>query len=418
MYYSPFVDKKGNPLPINSIRRCHLKQIQDMEEGHHIEFKKFLEDGGKAQLAKEIASFANCEGGWLLVGVADDRELCPVPKADYSQKIGKIITRVSPYPQIETRFIAEADNPKKGILLVYVHEGRNPPYICNGSVYVRSGSSKEPIKPADRGNIEYLIDRAHYNQKELEKFCQCDLYTGRRNPISGEYPHFPFIGIYMKHLQSSKRVYLKDATDDATVFEIVKSTCNIYEQMQHTAHSIILKHRATFPPKNSLTPMVEIYHDLSFKALIPLGLSEGDKPLVCSALSRLCNQQLDISDMKIAAGSPTLNAVFGALMTCFLIMKKYGAKNKEYAFCVEVKDAEECVLFFDSTKYNEYVSKNGIPYVNKVSNRSRIVDGRDMPTNQNESITFLMFRYVLPTFGFDVESAKDIWLEETNTKYK
>jgi len=27
-----------------------------------LEYKEFLEDGGRTQLAKEIASFANCEG--------------------------------------------------------------------------------------------------------------------------------------------------------------------------------------------------------------------------------------------------------------------------------------------------------------------------------------------------------------------
>lgn len=44
--------------------------------------------------------------------------------------------------------------------------------LCNGSIYVRSGSSKEPIKPADRGNIEYLYERSKEYIKEIEDFCQ------------------------------------------------------------------------------------------------------------------------------------------------------------------------------------------------------------------------------------------------------
>ena len=88
--YSPFIDEKGNTLPISKLKYSHLMQLKECDEGHHLEYKKLLEDGGKAQLAKEIASFANCEGGWLIVGIDDKtREIIPVDRCDYSQRIGK-----------------------------------------------------------------------------------------------------------------------------------------------------------------------------------------------------------------------------------------------------------------------------------------------------------------------------------------
>ena len=155
--YSPFFDKKGQPLSIDKIKYGHLSQLVECDEGHHVEYKLLLEDGGRAQLAKEITSFANCEGGWLIIGIDDKtKKIQPIDKQDYSQRIGKIATRISPMPEFSTRFLASPDNKRTGVLVVY--EGKNAPYICNGSVYVRSGSSKEPIKPADRGNIEYLFE--------------------------------------------------------------------------------------------------------------------------------------------------------------------------------------------------------------------------------------------------------------------
>ncbi len=158
--YSPFFDKKGRPLPIEKVKLSHLSQLVDCDEGHHVEYKLLLEDGGKAQLAKEITSFANCEGGWLIIGIDDKtKEIKSIDKQDYSQRIGKIATRISPMPEFSTRFLALPDNKNAGVLIVYVYEGNNAPYICNGSIYVRSGSSKEPIKPADRGNIEYLGEK-------------------------------------------------------------------------------------------------------------------------------------------------------------------------------------------------------------------------------------------------------------------
>lgn len=67
--YSPFFDKKGQTLSIDKIKYGHLSQLVDCDEGHHVEYKLLLEDGGRAQLAKEITSFANCEGGWLIIGI-------------------------------------------------------------------------------------------------------------------------------------------------------------------------------------------------------------------------------------------------------------------------------------------------------------------------------------------------------------
>ena len=60
--YSPFFDSYGKPLTIEKIKYEHLSQLVDCDEGHHLEFKLLLKDDEKAQLAKEIASFANCEG--------------------------------------------------------------------------------------------------------------------------------------------------------------------------------------------------------------------------------------------------------------------------------------------------------------------------------------------------------------------
>ena len=54
--YSPFSDSKGRPLTIEKVKFSHLSQLVDCDEGHHVEYKLLLEDGGKAQLAKEITS--------------------------------------------------------------------------------------------------------------------------------------------------------------------------------------------------------------------------------------------------------------------------------------------------------------------------------------------------------------------------
>lgn len=54
--YSPFYYKKGNPMDISKIKYCHLEQLADCEEGHHLEFKEKLEDGGNRECGLPYAS--------------------------------------------------------------------------------------------------------------------------------------------------------------------------------------------------------------------------------------------------------------------------------------------------------------------------------------------------------------------------
>ena len=53
-----------------------LRQIIDQDEGQHVEFK--LESEKQADLAEVVIAFANAEGGYLLVGVTDDRQVVGV----------------------------------------------------------------------------------------------------------------------------------------------------------------------------------------------------------------------------------------------------------------------------------------------------------------------------------------------------
>ena len=60
---------------------------------------------------------------------------------------------------------------------------------------VGSGSSKEPIKPADRGNIEYLYERSKEYIKEIEDFCQRDYFYSYNNLLQRKVT-YPIANIY------------------------------------------------------------------------------------------------------------------------------------------------------------------------------------------------------------------------------
>lgn len=109
----------------------------------------------------------------LVIGIADDNKtVCPVPKqsADFSQIFGELCRHhVSPTPRFDTRFIADPANPKQGAVVVQVHEGDFPPYVADGIVEIREGSTSGP---ALGSALVELYSKATKRKQEIREFCQ------------------------------------------------------------------------------------------------------------------------------------------------------------------------------------------------------------------------------------------------------
>lgn len=406
--YSPFIDKKGNPLEIRKVQFKHLEQLKECEEGHHLEFKRDLLDDGKAQLAKEIASFANCEGGWLIVGIEDKtHEINAIEKQDYSQKIGKIITRVTPYPEFETRFLSLPDDKLKGVLLVYVYEGKHTPYICNGVVYVRSGSSKEPIKPADRGNVEYLVEKAKLFNDSLEDFFRRDYYLPF-SPILSK-STIPIACIYIKNFDPVKVNLNLFSERDKLIDFVLSSKNNIFEKVQYSMNSIIFMHKSVGP--NQLTCILELYYDFSCKIYCPLG---NTNDFALNYVRQLFEGYGidDVDQLNITNGGTVLNALSAVFIIYTKIIDKYHLKNNEVACCVEVENVGGLILYFEGDKYLEFIKSHGVPYAHKDHDKLKVFMGKIKELMKTP--LSIILNYMGPAFGLD--PANDIELIAESNK--
>ena len=413
--YSPFLDKKGRPLPIEKIKYQHLEQLADCDEGHHVEYKLLLDDGGKAQLAKEITSFANCEGGWLIVGIDDKtKEIKPIEKQDYSQRIGKIATRISPMPEFSTRFLTTPKDKTRGVLVVYVYEGRNAPYICNGSIYVRSGSSKEPIKSADRGNIEYLYKRSKIYNKQIENFCKRDFHLPyNQKSILQEKITYPIANIYLKNTSFKRNCSLYKYLNRDKLIDFVKSKYDFFESISYSMNSIIFMHKSILPGTHSGTFVFELYYDWSCKILVPLGtLSENDKLKAKSILFDLGIDDEIFKRMPLLDGYNAFTVLFSGMVIFEEIAKQYHLKEKDYVYCFELENANETCVFFDSPKYADYIKKHGLPYAHKEYNKSDICWLRDYPKLHFIDLRNSIIKdFIGSCFGFRSDKIFDIWYD-------
>lgn len=171
--YNFFKYKNGKNIPFRNIRYSDIQNFlnDDWEEGYTIEFKEIFNDDVKKKIPAIFTSFANCEGGLLLIGIKDKTKIITdiaKPKGEIyavlSQLIENKITPIS--PKFYAKFI---ENPSKkgfGVVAVYVEEGIMPPYIANGTIYVREASRKVPIHP-ERPTVDYLYKKREQSSNLL-----------------------------------------------------------------------------------------------------------------------------------------------------------------------------------------------------------------------------------------------------------
>jgi len=115
-----------------------VRQLIAQGEGNTVEFKESLPT--PSDLAKEMVAFANTDGGWLLIGVADRGEIRGVTFADREAQVVLNVARNNCVPHLQPR-TETIDLDGKMIAVIQVERGRQKPYQANERIYVRIGAS-------------------------------------------------------------------------------------------------------------------------------------------------------------------------------------------------------------------------------------------------------------------------------------
>ena len=122
-----------------------IKDLLKQDESGQLEFKEVVR---KDAIGKTICAFLNNEGGQLLIGIADNKEIKGIKDADKWQfEIEQfLIKELVPEAPV---MVSVENYGDKQLLLIKVWEGSKQPYIFNGSIYYRrndktiQASSKE-----------------------------------------------------------------------------------------------------------------------------------------------------------------------------------------------------------------------------------------------------------------------------------
>ena len=421
MEYSPFIDNKGNRIGLNKLKFTDILniEVQGIEEGYKVEFKsQWDENFKKKHLCQTISSFANAEGGWLFVGIEDNTgKYIGVEKqrTDFSQMISQKLIEVTPRPKFDCRFIHEPNNKKKGVLIIQIYEGINPPYVCNGTIYTRSGSSKIPIK-SDRSSIDELINKRSKYNDILEKFC-VNKFVGEREvfPYCTVYLYNPYANKDYSSYQDKEQNIKKRFKEDGNKGRIINSI----DSVMRLGSDVI--------SANSFTSIEQYYVDGNIKIHMPLFKLVNDRNISSwvNAVARY-NKNVNLENMVIVDGMITYMTLYSLLQLAFEFIKNNEYKIQDYKVIFEYKNIQNVVFYYRRNFKNQnqkdkfiYDVQNGNFYVCNLTDV--ITDSVSFTENYVEDnidgyAWSLLSMFYLRLFGIDEDVFNEI-LDKCEGRY-
>lgn len=156
-------------LSLSGLDEDALRQLIEHGEDLFVERKRELPEAPK--FGASAGAFANTLGGFLLLGVADDKEIVgwqPPGRADVQSHLAQVLVQqLDPLPPFvaETRKI---DN--KEVVVVRVFESADTPHIVRGTgaIYRRSAKGKDPVPLDDHQTLLQLARRGEAARVEAE----------------------------------------------------------------------------------------------------------------------------------------------------------------------------------------------------------------------------------------------------------
>ncbi len=137
-----------------------LSNLVALGEGFTTEFKR----AGTSALGREICAFANATGGTILLGVADDGEVCGVANHNRLKSEVLSIARSAAPP-----IAVEIESAGK-VLCVRVPAQQSKPYSFGGKFYIREGSSSQQMSREEIWEFFYKEGLIHFDETACDKF--------------------------------------------------------------------------------------------------------------------------------------------------------------------------------------------------------------------------------------------------------
>ena len=367
--FSPFRDADGTPKALAEVTWEDLSQLADLDEGFVLEFKRDYNPSVQRKIPKIVASFANSRGGWLVVGISDDEHaVCPIarPQADFGQILGELCRRhVSPAPPFDARFLPDPTDDARGVLVVRVDEGDFPPYIADGVVEIREGSTSGPATGAA---LVELYGKATGRRREIAEFCHRTVFY----PAEGtDGRPLPLFDLYLYRLGRTEAAPSRDevaahvaAMRDA--FSRQGATCHV----SHAHDSLILRTALPAGPRD-VHSAIELFGDESMKLTVPaVLLGDEERARAVATMRRLGLFSPDEGHLIDARATLRRVSSMASLLDHYVRARRIAWQG--YAVAYELENMAGIILWSDDPVYQAYIAEKGVLSCGTTDCRSRV----------------------------------------------
>lgn len=143
-----------------------VKALIEQGENQFIEFKE--QKVHPDSIAKEMAAFANTQGGTILIGISDQAGICGVDDSKNWEEWVANISRHNIIPAIQADcLIVEIDGNK--IVVIDIPKGSDKPYQTNKNLYhIRIGSTSRVASQAELMRMFQHAGMFHYDLTGVE----------------------------------------------------------------------------------------------------------------------------------------------------------------------------------------------------------------------------------------------------------
>lgn len=380
MPYNPFDPPIGSKLTSSDLDELVSAKVA---EGQFVEYKRELPDSRK--LGRGVASFANSEGGWYIVGVLTDgkheaSEICGIDKEiDVVAKVREVVkTHIEPSPVTHPQ-VVELSNGRIA-LVVRIPTGSDPPYVTrDGRIYRRTGDSTHPIVESRRHDIDRLIERRRESRARFAEFCEDDREFSQAEEEQAWLQLYvvpePSSAIMIDDFDSRNSIEsLLERSRTPTTLAVGEGKTVLsgnvpFNAAWPTGSSVVL--RQVTPGKEAFNSLeLELLADGRCKTLVPITAVQAKRPIEDhfqsgKAAKLVFSPHLEYQDRKFLrfADLAQLWLAVSCLLTYYLEWLKESGDVPDLHVVVRVSNAWRTVGFLDIDEWADEVRERGLPMI-------------------------------------------------------
>ncbi len=410
-------------VPFADIKSEHLERLAEVEEGWFVDYKR--EPCTAKDYAKEASAFANSRGGWLFIGIEEDKKTKkptgrgPGVAAANAVRLldaarDSIRQHLSPMPYLDLAIVrgpiaALGVDAASAVLVIRVPQSEQTPHLhSSGAVYQRKADVCEPCPIANRAELDELYARHRVAKEQRSKALDRGFDPRWASEFTTPWVHSAFVPLNRRADSPLTRTAFEAAVRSKPAGAL--RLPDIYS----TALGFVARDHGDQGDPSGAANSLEYADDGSLYVTVPLssGRPSESLPFLNNSNGRrfcslLRERNFAFKDVRVFDGTNLAAAMYG-LGTYFDALIGSPATRPAYAARTTVRNVFRSIPFFNSDTYVTWCSTNTMPVMTRDASRIPWADDAWNVVSNAPNLALVEFHDVLASFGLEGEIAASV----------